>query len=144
MTDQTTITPRQSGAQPGNTNALKHGFYARNLGLESPSTIDEKEMRNLLGEAAMLKDFMFKLYTVNMETTSSAVISETLRALSMAGMALSRLMLVHRQVHVYDNPAMDELERSMASTLLSITAAARGNLKSMRNPYLDDDDDDES
>lgn len=140
MTDQTTITPRQPGAQPGNTNALKHGFYARNLGLESPSTIDEKEMRNLLGEAAMLKDFMFKLYSINMESTSSAVLAETLRALSMAGMALSRLMLVHRQVRVYENPAMDELEKSMTATLLSVTAAARDNLHAMRNPYLSDDD----
>ncbi len=41
------------GGQPGNRNGFKHGYYARNLGLVSPSKLDEVELRNLLGEAAM-------------------------------------------------------------------------------------------
>jgi len=44
---------RRKGAPKGNKNALRHGFYAKNLGLSSPSKLDEFEMRNLMGEAAM-------------------------------------------------------------------------------------------
>ncbi len=40
---------RRQGAPKGNKNALRHGFYAKNLGLSSPSKLDEFEMRNLMG-----------------------------------------------------------------------------------------------
>ena len=47
---------KRRGAPNGNKNRLRHGFYAKNLGMASPANFDEREMRNLLGEAAMLKD----------------------------------------------------------------------------------------
>ncbi len=99
MSDLTILEPeRKPGAQPGNTNAMKHGWYAKNLGLEGPKSIDESDMRNLLGETAMLKDFMFKLYTTGIEAPDSSQIAETLRALSLASMALSRLLDVHFRI----------------------------------------------
>ena len=99
MSDITIIeSPRKPGGQPGNTNALRHGFYAKNLGFDGPKTIDEYEMRNLLGEAAMLKDFMFKLYTAGIEAPDSSQIADPLRALSLASMALSRLLDVHFRI----------------------------------------------
>jgi len=91
---------RRKGAPKGNKNALRHGFYAKNLGLSSPSKLDEFEMRNLMGEAAMLKDYMYTLYTCNLEVRDSAILAETLRALSLAGMALARLLQVHSDVHI--------------------------------------------
>jgi len=91
---------RRKGAPKGNKNALRHGFYAKNLGLSSPSKLDEFEMRNLMGEAAMLKDYMYILYTCNLEVRDSAILAETLRALSLAGMALSRLLQVHCDVRI--------------------------------------------
>jgi len=70
-------------------------------------------MRNLMGEAAMLKDYMYILYTCNLEVRDSrelcapewvlregSVLAETLRALSLAGMALSRLLQVHCDVRI--------------------------------------------
>lgn len=91
---------RRRGGQPGNTNALRHGFYARDLGKISPSQYSEAEMRNLLGEAAMLKDYMYFIYKCNLDSTDSAVLSETLRALALAGMSLSRLLQVHNNIRV--------------------------------------------
>ena len=105
--------PRKRGAPLGNQNAFRHGFYAKNLGLISPKQYSESEMRNLLGEAAMLKDFMFKLYNANFESTDSTTIIETIRALSLAGMALSRVLQVHSHIHVWsgddDKPLKDIL-----------------------------------
>ena len=105
--------PRKRGAPLGNQNAFRHGFYAKNLGLISPKQYSESEMRNLLGEAAMLKDFMFKLYNANFESTDSTTIIETIRALSLAGMALSRVLQVHAHIHVWsgddDKPLKDIL-----------------------------------
>ena len=118
MSEQPQIikTKGKPGAPRGNTNALKHGFYAKNLGLVSPSKLKEEELRNLLGEAAMLKDYMYILYNCNLEVRDSAVLAETLRALSLAGMALSRLFLVHCQIRVHsssDSSTLDDLLDSM-------------------------------
>ncbi len=103
---------RRRGAQPGNINALRHGFYARNLGMMSPSQYSEKEMRNLLGEAAMLKDYMFILYNKNIESTDSAVLSETLRALSMAGISLARVLMVYDHIRLLSDHSNNDVPLS--------------------------------
>lgn len=97
---QVEVITRKRGAQPGNLNALRHGFYARDLGMMSPGQYSEKEMRNLLGEVAMLKDYMFILYNKNIESTDTPVLSETLRALSMASMAIARLLQVYDHIRI--------------------------------------------
>jgi len=124
MSNTHDLSPRSGGrgGQPGNTNALRHGFYARNLGLESPTAIDETQMRNLLGEAAMLKDYMFKLYTRTIDSNDNAEIAETLRALSMASMALSRLLEVHCRVRVYESGILDSAEESLRETIASLNS----------------------
>ena len=76
MSDQPQIirAKGKKGGQPGNRNAFKHGYYARNLGLVSPTKLPEKELRNLLGEAAMLKDYMYFLYNSSIESHDSVAI----------------------------------------------------------------------
>ena len=91
---------RKRGGQPGNTNSLRHGFYARNLGQFSPRKYDETELRNLLGEAAMLKDYMFFVYNSNLGCTDSVTLADTLRALALAGVALSRVLQVHSHIRI--------------------------------------------
>lgn len=131
---------RSKGGQPGNRNAFKHGFYARNLGLVSPSKLPEKELRNLLGEAAMLKDYMYILYNCNIESHDSAVLAETLRGLALAGMALSRLLQVHNQVRVHASS-----NSSLPTFLAEVRqAGARANriAASISGPDEEDDLDD--
>ena len=102
MSDQPQIIRAKGkrGGQPNNRNAFKHGYYARNLGLISPTKLPEKELRNLLGEAAMLKDYMYFLYNSSIESHDSAVLAETLRGLSLASMALARLLQVHNHIRI--------------------------------------------
>ena len=120
------ITPKKKpGAPLGNKNALRHGFYAKNLGLVPPSNLDEREMRNLLGEAAMLKDYMYILYNCNLEIRDSAVLAETLRALSLAGMALARLLQVHGQIRVSSNSSPSSLDDLLADMDAATSRANR-------------------
>ena len=130
---------KRVGAPNGNRNALRHGYYAKNLGIDPPAQLDEREMRNLLGEVAMLKDYMYILYHRNLESHDSIVLTETLRALAMAGMSLSRLLLVHQQIRVYapaSNSTLKDLLHDMDSA-----AARAGRISSSLNRSLDDDDD---
>ena len=145
MTNNSSVTiikaKGKPGGQPGNKNALKHGFYARNLGMSSPSRLDEFELRNLLGEAAMLKDYMYILYNRNLETHDSIVLAETLRALSLASMALARLLQVHTDIRIL---RPDSNHDSTLKTLLNdmSSAATRANslATSLHIPRDDDDD----
>ena len=129
---------RSRGGQPGNRNGFKHGYYARNLGLASPSKLDEVELRNLLGEAAMLKDYMYILYNRNVESRDSVVLAETLRALSLAGMALSRLLLVHNQVRIVRSSSTSSLQDLLDD--MDAAASRAGRIASSVNRSLDDDD----
>ena len=141
MSDQPVIDPMKDpnvkivrakgkpGGQPGNTNALRHGYYASNLGITSPRKYNEAELRNLLGEAAMLKDYMYILYNCNLEVRDSAVLAETLRALSLASMALARLLQVHCQVRIHSSS-----DSTLSELLTSMDAAAtRANRYSSRD-----------
>jgi len=127
------------GGQPGNTNALRHGYYARNLGMSSPSKLKEEDMRNLLGEAAMIKDYMFILYNCNLEIRDSMVLAETLRALSLAGMALARLLQVHCQVRVHESGGSSSLDALLGS-MQSATSRANALSTNILGPDADDDD----
>jgi len=137
-TPSSQLSKKKPGGQPGNSNALRHGFYARNLGSFSPRLYPEAEMRNLLGEAAMLKDYMYFLYNCNVESTNSAVLAETLRALALAGMSLARLLQVHKHIRMYqDSPQESSLDDLLASLKSSTTRANKFRT------HTDDEDEDE-
>ena len=103
-------TLRRRGGQRGNTNAFRHGGYARNSSRKFPIYISEVEKQNLLGEAARLKEFMLHIYNKNIESTDLTVITETLHALSLAARALSRVLEILSLVQVIDsNDLQDRL-----------------------------------
>ncbi len=133
------IQPKGRGAPNGNKNAMRHGFYAKNLGLTSPSKLDEFELRNLMGEVAMLKDYMHILYTKNLASDDPIVLTETLRALSLAGMAVSRLLLVHCQVRITRSGSGSSLNDLLADMG---DAASRANrlAASVNNSLIDGSD----
>ena len=137
---------KKRGAPSGNQNAFKHGFYARNLGLVSPTQLPEKELRNLLGEAAMLKDYMYILYNCNITSHDSAVLADTLRALALASMAVARLLQVHNHIRVApagNLSSLDDLLADMdaaASRANSLASSVSRSTRALRAPDPDDDD----
>jgi len=146
------IQPKGRGAPNGNKNAMRHGFYAKNLGLTSPSKLDEFELRNLMGEVAMsrslhprgafargVKDYMHILYTKNLASDDPIVLTETLRALSLAGMAVSRLLLVHCQVRITRSGSASSLNDLLAD--MGDAASRANRLSSSVSSSLVDGDD---
>ena len=133
--------PAHRGAPFGNKNALSHGFYARNLDVSPPSKLNEIEMRNLLGEVGMLKDYMYLLYRKNIDTTDPEILANTLRALSLGGMALARLLMVHSRIRLF-RPIRTQALDNLLSDLKS-SAKRANNLASSLGVAEDDDDDDD-
>lgn len=75
-------------------------------------------MRNLLGQVAMLK-----VYTASFDSTDPIVLTETLRALSMA---IARALIVYTQVRIPCTDPPEPLQNILSS--LNAAAAQTGRL----------------
>ena len=79
---------RKKGAQPGNLNALKHGFYSRQFQERELTDLEEIDAEGLENEIAMLRVMMRRL----MERVNHCEDLEQLNAVvGTLGMASSRL-----------------------------------------------------
>jgi hypothetical protein len=88
----------------------------------------------------MLKDYMYILYTCNLEIRDSAVLAETLRALSLAGMALSRLLQVHNEIRI-TRPASASNIKDLLIDMDSAAGRANRLAASFNNSLNDEDED---
>lgn len=55
-------TARKSGGQPGNKNALRHGFYANRFTAEENKRLDSQESTDVKAEIALLRVCIDRLY----------------------------------------------------------------------------------
>jgi hypothetical protein len=111
---------RHRGAQPYNTNALNHGGYTRSRSQEPPTPISEAQMGCLRAEIVRLKNYMSDLYNKNIDSNDSAVIAETLHALSLAALALSRALAEQNHFRVLEPDAPHNPEEYLRSMLESL------------------------
>jgi hypothetical protein len=114
---------RKVGGQPGNQNALRHGFYASKLGEIPLSELDEGEMRNLLGEVAMIKDIMFRIYQKADNCVEYSDLLEILRGLSVGGISLSRLLQTHSRVSFISDAGITYKELTSSLNFMTRHAA---------------------
>ena len=85
--------PRRRGAPPGNLNALKHGFYARNRKPVGGKDLVAAEFFGLEEEIAMLRAFIRQVYATGIETNTFSESRALLRVLCLASGSLNRLLL---------------------------------------------------
>jgi hypothetical protein len=89
---------RKRGAQPGNKNALKHGFYARHFYLRELSSL--KQIRNgLEDEIDTLRLAIQRMVMLaTAEESSASDWQKTLQSLGLASHRLARLVKTHQQL----------------------------------------------
>ena len=113
---------RKRGAQPGNLNALKHGLYVHRDTPLIPNAEQRAQLSDMREYIVQLKSFMRHLYATGMQSTDPAEITRILRSLSLASIAITRL--IHTQgwnvsSHQRDQllaaiDSLDALEHSLA------------------------------
>lgn len=94
MTSKTT-SPRKRGAPPGNLNALKHGFYSRQLKpmrKDGPIDSGAADALNLGDEIAMLRLFIRRVIHMGAEVEDLEAAIALLRVLCLATTTLTRLL----------------------------------------------------
>ena len=92
------IVPKKpSGGQLGNLNALKHGLYVQGNALHNTSPLERSQLFDLQTAVNQYKNYINKTYEEGLKLTDMDKINETMRTLSVAAIALTRLLAVHDQ-----------------------------------------------
>jgi hypothetical protein len=114
-----TSSKRRRGGQPGNQNALKHGFYAA----QKPAFVLSEAgsfALDLQTEIALIRQSMQRVLTLGEPQTYREAV-EYLRALSLASTVLTRLVRTHAFLYPAPDPR-DELTNSINQALSEISA----------------------
>jgi uncharacterized protein YjcR len=110
---------RTRGGQPGNKNALSHGFYSRKFKTAELKDLDTiEEAGGIEDEIKLLRIFMRRVSDQASTFTNLDQGMQFLRAISIATYTLSRLIKLHRSLggHSID----DILSRSMDEAIEEI------------------------
>jgi hypothetical protein len=108
--------PRRRGAQPGNTNALKHGFYARNLPLNDTAGLDDLPLDALADEITLLRILIRRVAENIGPDQSLEKSAEYLRVVTFSMTCLTRLMRTQTYIGINpprQNPFQDLLHQAL-------------------------------
>lgn len=95
---------RRQGGQPGNTNALKHGFFSRRFKELEINDLEATMEVGLENEVALLRVIMRRAFN-QIERTEPADIQTWERTLGMLGMAATRIASLLRTQKVLTGEA---------------------------------------
>jgi hypothetical protein len=87
-----TSSHRRQGGQPGNLNALKHGFYTRRLKKRDLSGIEATNLKNLTEEIALIRIFTRRMVEDSFKDPDYYDLLAVLRALCLASSTITRII----------------------------------------------------
>ncbi len=108
---------RTRGGQPGNTNALKHGFYSRRFSDQEHCDLEASQDDDLRSEAAMLRVVIRRVFELSENITEFEQACELLRHVSLA---IGRLAAIMRTQALYGLSPADEVQRTIEEALFEI------------------------
>ena len=112
------IPKRKPGGQPGNLNAIRHGLYVEGNAIHNTNPIDRARLFDLNHAIQYLKDYIDTTYHNGKKLKNTIEINDTLRALSLASLAVTRLISSHQQMGVSFLPS--DLRTSRTTSLQKI------------------------
>jgi hypothetical protein len=86
------------GAQPGNLNALKHGYYLSAAHLRGTAPLKVADLDGVSETIAYIRGFIHQTYESKLNTTSLAEVSEATNSLALAGLAIARLITLNNKL----------------------------------------------
>jgi len=89
---------RCRGAQPGNLNALKHGYYMSGAHLRGTAPLKVADLDSVSETIAYIRAFIHQTYESNLNGASLAEVSEATNSLALAGLALARLITLNNKL----------------------------------------------
>jgi len=95
------------GAQPGNNNALKYGFYSRRIPSRDLEGLDQTAVTSLKDEIEVMRVFSRKVAELGSDVEELSDAKDLLRVLSLATTSINRLVRTHTRIPEPDlDPAL--------------------------------------
>ena len=116
---------KKPGGQPGNTNALKHGFYTKNFSLAERRGLQAAEGLVLGDEIGLLR-VLIRRFAEQIQASQGVSLNESAQYLSVVSEALSRLASLLRTDHMLGGSQTDTLMTQLGLAMNSV-------LEEMRN-----------
>ena len=111
---------KKPGGQPGNTNALKHGFYSKNFSLAERRGLQAAEGLVLGDEIGLLR-VLIRRFVEQIQANQGVSLNESVQHLAVISEAMSRLASLLRTDHMLGGSETDtfmmSLNRAMTSVL---------------------------
>jgi hypothetical protein len=148
-------TKRKRGAQPGNLNGLKHGLYLEGRSIRNTTPIERASLCDLNEIIHYVKRYIARLYIEGLNCKTIDQFNNTMHNISLASMALTRLLCVHNQFQNTSLPSdfvltkrsnvinlVEHYKNKIASTLdlasLGLNLEGEGDLITLN--HLDEED----
>ena len=106
------VIPRHPGGQPGNLNAVKHGLYVQGSAIYNTNPLERAALFDLNYAIDHLKAYFDHTFEEGMKLKSMAEINETLHNLSLASIALTRLIICHDRTRFFNLPADRKMRKN--------------------------------
>jgi hypothetical protein len=91
------IPKRGPGAPKGNLNALKHGLYVNGCHVSNTTPFERAELNDLKKLIEFVKNYITKAYENGLTLKATEDINNTLHDISLASIALTRLLHTHNE-----------------------------------------------
>ena len=119
LSPQPSSKPRRRGGQPGNTNALKHGFYSRRFSPTDLKDLEDCDSPGLQDEITLLRIFIRRLVDIAYDAPTIENFIDTSRILILGISSLNRM--VKTQKLVFGN--LSQLDSALTQALREIGEA---------------------
>ncbi len=107
------LSNRHRGGQPGNINALKHGFYTRRFNPTDLAGVESTDSNGLLEEIAIIRLYARRLIELDDQSTNITQVANILRILCLASLTITRLVKTSQFLQVNGNTAESDLHKAL-------------------------------
>ena len=108
---------RKPGAQPGNTNALKHGFYSRRFNKIENQDLESSSLDDLSGEIALLRVFTRRVFELAQDVDD---LDQAVHLLSVFSLSVGKLSSAQRTRAFIRSLGHDETTQAIHQAITEI------------------------
>ena len=112
MPTQNSSPKKSRGGQPGNLNALKHGFYTRHFNNHDLAGVNSTDFNGLMEEIAIIRLYTRRLIELDNLSADISQVANILRILCLASLTITRLVKTHQILRLGDaSSSADDLHQ---------------------------------
>ena len=113
MSDSALSPKRHRGGQPGNINALKHGFYTRRFTQNDLAGVESTDYNGLMEEIAIIRLYARRLIELDNLSADISQVTDILRVLCLASITITRLVKTSQVLQSSRNSNAADLHQAL-------------------------------